>query len=92
LQAVPFSTLHIAAAEGPVMLINISKYRSDAMILHVDNPPILVTLPNIQLTHLTHLTEQLNFARDPDVTNSSKLMLPILPIFGRILYLLCMIA
>ena len=33
LRAVPFTTLQNAAAEGPIIIINISQYRSDAIIL-----------------------------------------------------------
>jgi len=47
IQAVPFDTLQTAAAEGPVILINISKYLSDAIILHINNPLLLVALPNL---------------------------------------------
>jgi len=47
LQAIPFTTLQTAAAEGPVILINISNFRCDALILHtgVDDTPIIVSLP-----------------------------------------------
>jgi len=63
LQVVPFSTLRMAAAEGPVILINISNYRSDAIVLHTDNPPILVTLPDVQPEHLILLGQRLTSAR-----------------------------
>ena len=76
LQAAPFPTLQTAAAEGPVILINISSYRSDAIIIHIDKPPTLVTLPDAQFEHLTHLVEQLNFAQQSDTP--SILVLPIL--------------
>jgi CHAT domain-containing protein len=62
LQAVPFPILRTAAAEGPVILINISNYRSDAIIIHIDKSPTLVTLPNVRLKHLAHLREQLALA------------------------------
>jgi len=79
LQAIPFATLRTAAAEGPIILVNVSNYRSDAIILHIDNPPILVTLPNVQPKHLTHLGEQLALARGLDaVPNPPKLILPTL--------------
>jgi CHAT domain-containing protein/tetratricopeptide (TPR) repeat protein len=64
LQAVPFDTLRAAAVEGPVILIIISNYRSDAIILHINNPPLLVTLPSLQPKDLTHLTERLALARE----------------------------
>ena len=71
LQAVPFSTLRTAAAEGPIILINISNYRSDAIIILIDKPPILVALPKATPKHLTDLGEQLASALA--VNNSSKL-------------------
>ena len=76
LQAVPFSTLRTAAAEGPVILINISDYRSDAIILHINKPPNLVALPEATPKRLADLGEQL--ANALAITNSSKLLLPIL--------------
>ena len=63
LRAVPFATLQAAAAEGPVILINISNYRSDAIILHMNRPPSLVPLPDVRPVHLIHLAEQLALAR-----------------------------
>jgi hypothetical protein len=32
LPAIPFTTLQTVAAEGPIIVINISRYRSDAII------------------------------------------------------------
>jgi CHAT domain-containing protein len=79
LQAVPFTTLQAAAVEGPVILINISNYRSDAIILHINNPPLLVPLPDVQPDHLTHLAEQLTLARSTGAgTTRSKDIPPIL--------------
>jgi CHAT domain-containing protein len=65
LQAVPFTNLQVAAAEGPVILINISDYHSDALILHngVDDSPTIVPLPKVQREDLIHLAEQLALAR-----------------------------
>jgi tetratricopeptide (TPR) repeat protein/CHAT domain-containing protein len=45
LKAVPFTTLQSAAADGPVVVVNISKYRSDAIIIRESLDPILVPLP-----------------------------------------------
>jgi CHAT domain-containing protein len=46
LKAVPFATLQNAAADGPVVVVNISKYRSDAIIILESLDPILVPLPH----------------------------------------------
>ncbi|KAG8898624.1 hypothetical protein FRB99_007252, partial [Tulasnella sp. 403] len=45
LRPTPFSVLRQAAAEGPVILINIGKSRSDAIIVTSDQGPIVVPLP-----------------------------------------------
>ncbi|KAF7980731.1 hypothetical protein HWV62_36743 [Athelia sp. TMB] len=45
LRAVPFSELQIAAAEGPVIIVNVAQRRSDAIILHKDHPPVVVSIP-----------------------------------------------
>jgi len=80
LQAVPFTTLRTAAAEGPVIIVNVSKHRSDAIILHIDKPPILVALPDAQPEHLTHLGEELPPAPHPlgHRVDYSDLVYPIL--------------
>ncbi|KAG8844118.1 hypothetical protein FRB96_003281 [Tulasnella sp. 330] len=41
----PFVKLQQAAAHGPVILVNISHYRSDALIVQVSGEPICVVLP-----------------------------------------------
>ena len=40
------STLQKAAAEGPIIIINISEYRSDAIILQDVGDPVIVPYPN----------------------------------------------
>ena len=64
LKAVPFATLRTAAVEGPVILINISEYRSDAIILHINTPPLLVPLPEVQPHDVIRLAERLTFVQD----------------------------
>ena len=54
----------MAAVEGPIMLVVISNYCSDAIILHINNPPLLVNLPNLKPRDLTLLVEQLTSAHD----------------------------
>ena len=80
LQAVPFATLQAAAAEGPVILVSISNYRSDAIILHIDSPPTLVTLPKARRKDLIHLVKQLALAKYTGAKSGghSKNMPPIL--------------
>ena len=79
LRPVPFATLRAAAAEGPVILINISNYRSDAIILHINGPPLLVPLPEVQPNHLIDLTKELTLACDTGAgADRSKGIPPIL--------------
>jgi CHAT domain-containing protein len=45
LRRVPFRTLQTAGEKGPAIVVNISKYRSDALIILPSNPPLIVPLP-----------------------------------------------
>lgn len=75
LQVVPFTTLQTVAAEGPVIIVNISEYRSDAIILHRGGPPVLIPLPEASPEHLTYLSSQLPDGRGK---NARRVILPIL--------------
>jgi tetratricopeptide (TPR) repeat protein len=46
LEAEPFANLQKAAVNGPVIIVNISEYRSDALIIRNTGKPILVRLPD----------------------------------------------
>jgi hypothetical protein len=71
LQVVPFASLQLAAAEGPVIIVNISRYRSDAIILQQRDPPVLVCLPDALPDTLLQLSRDLSVALAPD-RNCSK--------------------
>jgi len=77
LQAVPFKVIQSAAAEGPVIIVNISSYRSDAIILRSSGPPVLVCLSDASPEALRELSEDLSSAlhRDHD---ARKEMPPVL--------------
>jgi CHAT domain-containing protein len=77
LQAVPFASLQLAAAEGPVIVVNISQYRSDAIIIRSSDPPVLVCLPDASPTALHELSTNLSAALALD-SNRGKHMPPIL--------------
>jgi tetratricopeptide (TPR) repeat protein len=47
LQAVPFGTLKSAADEGPIIMVNISDYQCNAIILQSSSSPTVVALPDI---------------------------------------------
>lgn len=55
----PFEALSYAAVAGPVILINISNYRSDAVIISSAQPPIAVPLPGTTLDALKTLVQLL---------------------------------
>jgi hypothetical protein len=60
LQAVPFTTLQTTAAEGPVIIVNISKNHSDAIIITNGNHPVVVPLPEASLPDLISFSLQLS--------------------------------
>jgi tetratricopeptide (TPR) repeat protein len=55
----PFSELRLAASKGPVILINVSPYRCDALIVTLNDPVQLVPLPDTSFFQLTSLAEDL---------------------------------
>ena len=78
LQAVPFATLQTAAAEGPIIIVNISQYRSDAIILQSVGDPVIVPLSVSLPTILTQLSSQFARACASKGKDSAKLILRIL--------------
>ena len=54
----PISTLRMAAAEGPVVIINSSEYRCDAVIVPSRGDLVLVPLPDITAAELESLANQ----------------------------------
>ena len=53
----PISTLRIAAAEGPVVIINSSEYRCDAVIVRSQGDLVLVPLPDMTATEVESLAQ-----------------------------------
>ena len=78
LQTVPFATLQTAAAEGPAIIINISQYRSDAIILQDVGDPVIVPLPESLPIILGELSSQFATACASHGKDSARLILPIL--------------
>ena len=78
LQAVPFASLLKVAVEGPVIIINISRYRSDAIILRDGGDPVLVPLPETLPKVLNEMSSQFTKARASDGKDSARQILPIL--------------
>jgi hypothetical protein len=60
LQVKPYSQLRAAADEGPMIIVNISEFRSDALIVLADRAmPLLVPLPHATFDHLQTLRDRL---------------------------------
>ena len=58
MRPVPFASLQTAAAEGPIIIVNISQYRSDAIILQYVGEPVIVPLPESLPTILAKLSSE----------------------------------
>jgi hypothetical protein len=58
LRATPFTTLQQAAAGGPVIIVNVSRYRSDVIILRHTDEPVLVPLPKATPGSLAELASR----------------------------------
>jgi tetratricopeptide (TPR) repeat protein len=60
----PFPELQLSASAGPVILLNASSYRCDALIITVDSPPQLVPLPEISLDDVARIAQDFRGDRD----------------------------
>ena len=78
LRAVPFATLQTAAVEGPIIIVNISEYRSDAIILQDVGNPVIVPLPESLPSILADLSSRFAKACASQGKYSERLILPIL--------------
>jgi hypothetical protein len=58
-----FSELQLSAVAGPLVLLNASSYRCDALIVTADSPPLLVPLPDISLDDASRIAK--DFRGDP---------------------------
>ncbi|TBU21700.1 CHAT domain-containing protein [Dichomitus squalens] len=76
LDAVPYTDLCKAAATGPTIIVNICEFRSDALIIRHDCPPLLVPLPAATPSALVKLSaaltnhlEEIHSALDEDASS-----------------------
>ncbi|EGN99470.1 hypothetical protein SERLA73DRAFT_73996 [Serpula lacrymans var. lacrymans S7.3] len=58
LKPVPFSDLHPVADNGPVVIVNISQYRCDAIIILKASPPRLINLSPLTLGDISEMSSQ----------------------------------
>ncbi|KAK7048035.1 CHAT domain-containing protein [Favolaschia claudopus] len=62
LQPKPYSALQQASSDGPVIYVNVSAFRADAIILLHKQTPTLVPLPDVTPSDLLELCIQMNTA------------------------------
>ncbi|KAG8884018.1 hypothetical protein FRB98_002659 [Tulasnella sp. 332] len=62
LQPTPFHLLLCAADKGPVVIVNISEIRSDAIILRSGAEPEIVKLPNATVEEINHIASMMENA------------------------------
>jgi hypothetical protein len=78
LQAIPFETLQQAAAEGPIILLNVSKYRCDAIIVYHTKSPVLIPLAGTSKESLKELVQHFSKPNAASLSNFSREMTTIL--------------
>ncbi|KAJ7460582.1 CHAT domain-containing protein [Mycena latifolia] len=79
---VPFEALRSAAEEGPVILVNVSEYRCDALILQEAGAPTLVPLPDLSLDELRELNGQ--FVKARGKVNSKQLVVILRALWKKV--------
>ncbi|KAG9002337.1 hypothetical protein FRB94_003995 [Tulasnella sp. JGI-2019a] len=60
LKCKPFQELQIAASHGPVVIVNISEFRSDAIVVQRTGLPDIIPLPDAHLEDIDSLSERLS--------------------------------
>ncbi|KAF8580058.1 hypothetical protein K439DRAFT_1275662, partial [Ramaria rubella] len=85
LQAVSFTTLRTAAAEGPVIIVNISDYGSHAIILY-DDVPVLVPLSEATPEALRKLASDLSAALACSNIHRSKIIPVLQDLWRRVVH------
>ncbi|KAG8994009.1 hypothetical protein FRB94_010207 [Tulasnella sp. JGI-2019a] len=76
----PFANLQKAATDGPIILVNVSHYRSDAIIVLKACEPLSIPLPDATPTAIEALANMLTkiTASDPDQPKSDQSLVDIL--------------
>ncbi|KAI0252441.1 TPR-like protein [Lactifluus subvellereus] len=69
---IPFRHLQIAAMGGPVVIINLSKYRSDILIVRSNHPVVHIPTPTNFFHRATKLANQLSETRKSYLLESKK--------------------
>ncbi|KAI0250744.1 TPR-like protein [Lactifluus subvellereus] len=69
---VPFRRLQTAAIGGPVVIINLSRYRSDILIVRSNQPVVHIPTPTNFFDRVTNLAHQLSETRKTHLLESKK--------------------
>jgi hypothetical protein len=72
LRPIPFEQLQQSAVNGPIVIINISAYRSDAIIVTSRSPPRLVSLSKVTASIVESLSQDLRTALKADPLEQQK--------------------
>jgi hypothetical protein len=84
LRATPFAALQQAAVEGPVIVVNVNKYRSDAIIVRHTRDPMLVALPDATPEDLADFSSHFTKSRPSRVEAFSEGVVQILKELWRV--------
>ncbi|KAG9011237.1 hypothetical protein FRB94_008837 [Tulasnella sp. JGI-2019a] len=77
----PFQELQLAASHGPVVIVNISQFRSDAIVVQHTGLPAVIPLPDAHLEDLDSLSGRLSglvLRQDGDTENISQAVAEVL--------------
>ncbi|KAI0247150.1 CHAT domain-containing protein [Lactifluus subvellereus] len=69
---IPFRHLQTAAVGGPVVIINLSEYRSDILIVRSNHPVVHIPTPTNFFDRITKLAHQLSETRKTHLLESKK--------------------
>ncbi|KAI0246890.1 CHAT domain-containing protein [Lactifluus subvellereus] len=73
-RAVPFHHLQTAAIGGPVVIINLSRYRSDILIVRSNHPIVHIPTPKNFFHRVTKLAHQLSETRKTHLLESKNMI------------------
>jgi CHAT domain-containing protein/tetratricopeptide (TPR) repeat protein len=87
LSMLPYQELRAAANSGPVVVLNASKRRCDAIVITTAGPPIVVPLAAVSVSSLLELSERAKEARTRSDRKGRELLLQVLrSIWGDVVF------
>ncbi|KAG8910660.1 hypothetical protein FRC02_007070, partial [Tulasnella sp. 418] len=74
LRSPEYSSLRLASRNGPVIIVNISVVRCDAIIIREEDDPVLVPLPEADRSNICDNAEKFNKSVKAGIINRSQIM------------------